>query len=79
MAQERNTIVITEENTIYINRQKIRDIQELREILKTMRSQDQTNDLIVVKADETVAHGVVVSVMDIAKTSGFSRIAIATR
>jgi biopolymer transport protein ExbD len=79
MAQERNTIVITEENTIYINRQKIRDIQELREILKTMRSEDQTNDLIVVKADETVAHGVVVSVMDIAKTSGFSRIAIATR
>jgi biopolymer transport protein ExbD len=79
MAQERNTIVITEENTIYINRQKIRDIQELRDILKSMRSQDQTNDLIVVKADEAVAHGVVVSVMDIAKTSGFSRIAIATR
>ncbi len=79
MAQESNTIVITEENTIYINRQKIRDIQELRDILKNMRSQNQTNDLIVVKADETVAHGVVVSVMDIAKTSGFSRIAIATR
>jgi biopolymer transport protein ExbD len=79
MAQERNTIVITEENTIYINRQKIRDIQELRDILKEMHSQENTNDLIVVKADETVAHGVVVSVMDIAKTSGFSRIAIATR
>lgn len=79
MAQESNTIVITEDNTIYINRQKIRDVQELRDILRNMRSQEQVNDLIVVKADETVAHGVVVSVMDIAKTSGFSRIAIATQ
>ncbi|PID55677.1 biopolymer transporter ExbD [candidate division KSB3 bacterium] len=79
MAQERNTIVITAENSIYINRQEIRDIQGLRDILKKMRSRDQTDELIVVKADETVAHGVVVSVMDLAKTSGFNRIAIATR
>ena len=39
----------------------------------------QTADLVVVKADERVAHGVVVTVMDIAKTSGFSKIAIATQ
>ena len=71
--------MITSDSAIYINRQKIQDIQELREILVNMRKEQQSGDLIVVKADESVAHGIVVSVMDIAKTSGFSRIAIATR
>jgi biopolymer transport protein ExbD/biopolymer transport protein TolR len=78
VAQESNTIVISADNTIFINRQEVRDVQELRNILSKMR-EEQTGDLIVVKADESVAHGIVVSVMDIAKTSGFSRIAIATR
>lgn len=77
-AQENTTITITADNTIFINDQKIRDVQELRNIL-TMLRQEQHGDLIVVKADESVAHGVVVTVMDIAKTSGFSKIAIATR
>ncbi|GAK53675.1 biopolymer transport protein [Candidatus Moduliflexus flocculans] len=77
-AQENTTITITADNTIFINDQKIRDVQELRNIL-TMLRQEQHSDLIVVKADESVAHGVVVTVMDIAKTSGFSKIAIATR
>ena len=78
VAQESNTIVITSDNTIFINRQKIRDVQELREILTSLHT-EQNGELIVVKADENVAHGIVVSVMDIAKTSGFSRIAIATQ
>lgn len=78
ISQESNTIVVTGDNTIYINRQKISDVQELRDRLLALRKEQQ-GDLIVVKADESVAHGVVVSVMDIAKTSGFSRIAIATR
>lgn len=78
VAQESDTIVITSDNTIFINRQKIRDVQELREILTSLHT-EQNGELIVVKADENVAHGIVVSVMDIAKTSGFSRIAIATQ
>ncbi len=79
VAQESNTIIITEENLIFINRQKIQDLQELREHLLNLRKEEQAEDLIVIKADEHVAHGAVVSVMDIAKTSGFSKIAIATR
>ncbi|MBD3309403.1 biopolymer transporter ExbD [candidate division KSB3 bacterium] len=78
LAQESNTIVITADNTIFINRQEIRDAEELRAILRMLHDERQ-EDLIVVKADESVAHGVVVTIMDIAKTSGFSRIAIATR
>jgi biopolymer transport protein ExbD len=78
IAQEINTVIITAENTIFINRQKVSGIEELRNILRELR-QEYQGDLIVVKADENVAHGLVVGVMDIAKTSGFSRIAIATR
>jgi biopolymer transport protein ExbD len=79
VTQESNTIIITSDNTIFINRQEIRDVEELRTILVNLRKEQQQGDLIVVKADESVAHGIVVRVMDIAKTSGFSRIAIATR
>ena len=78
VAQESNTIVITADNKIYINREQIASIEELRTQLMQLR-QEQQGDLIIVKADENVAHGIVVSVMDLAKTSGFSRIAIATR
>lgn len=78
IAQEINTVIISADSTIYINRQKIRNVEELHNALMEVRKEYQ-GDLIVIKADESVAHGLVVGVMDIAKTSGFSRIAIATR
>ena len=78
IAQESNTIIITADNLIYINRQKIQSIEELRSYLVQLRKETQ-GDIIIVKADENVAHGVVVGVMDIAKMTGFNRIAIATR
>lgn len=78
VAQESNTIVITADNEIYINRKKIPDVEELRSLLLELRK-EQIEDLIIVKADENVAHGIVVRVMDVARISGFSRIAIATR
>ena len=78
VSQERNTIIITAENTIFINREEISSFEELRSLLVDLK-EGQPGDLIIVKADEAVAHGIVVQVMDIAKTAGFSRIAIATR
>lgn len=78
IAQESNTIVISADNSIYINRQQIENIEQLRTVLVELQ-QKQDSELIIIKADENVAHGIVVSVMDLAKTCGFSRIAIATR
>ena len=78
VSQERNTIIITAENTIFINREEISSFEELRSLLVDLK-EGQPGDLIIVKADEAVAHGIVVQVMDIAKTAGFSRIAIATK
>jgi len=78
VAQESNTIVISADNSIFINRQEIENIDQLRTVLVDLKK-EQGSELIIIKADENVAHGIVVSVMDLAKTSGFSRIAIATR
>lgn len=77
VAQESNTIIVTAENKIFINREEV-NFGRLRSLLEELKK-EQPGDLIIVKADETVAHGIVVQVMDIAKTVGFSRIAIATR
>jgi biopolymer transport protein ExbD len=77
--QQSNTIVITADSKLYINDQQIRDTEELRSRLLELRKQQEEEALIIVKADETVAHGIVVGVLDVAKTSGFTRIAIATR
>jgi biopolymer transport protein ExbD len=77
VSQERNTIIITAENKIFINREEV-DFGKLRSLLVDLK-EGQSGDLIIVKADEAVAHGIVVQVMDIAKTAGFSRIAIATK
>ena len=78
VTQESHTVLITADNTIFMNRQEIHNIEELRSMLLKLH-QEQQGELIVVKADESVAHGVVVGVMDVIKTSGFTRIAIATR
>jgi biopolymer transport protein ExbD len=77
VAQESNTVIITAENKIFINREEV-DFGKLRSLLVDLK-EGQSGDLIIVKADEAVAHGIVVQVMDIAKTAGFSRIAIATK
>ena len=61
-----------------IMNEKISNFGELRSLLVDLK-EEQPGDLIIVKADEAVAHGIVVRVMDIAKTAGFSRIAIATK
>ena len=53
VAQESNTVVITADNTIFMNRQRIQDIEELRSMLLKLR-EEQAGDLIVVKADESV-------------------------
>jgi biopolymer transport protein ExbD len=77
VAQESNTIIVKADSTIYINRKEIA-FGELPSLLVNLRK-EQSGDLIIVKADEVVAHGIVVRVMDIAKTAGFTKIAIATR
>ena len=54
-----------------------RSLTELEDILNTQFSED-SSQTIVLQADRDTAHGKVVEVMDVARQSGFERLAIAT-
>jgi len=52
--------------------------EALRAGLKTLEQQRGAETVVVVRADESVAHGRVVEAMDAARTAGFRKLAIAT-
>ena len=54
------------------------DAEGLRALL-TARAQADPTTLVILKADEGVSHGRVVAVMDLAKSLGLQRLAIATK
>jgi biopolymer transport protein ExbD len=68
-------IVITKDNRIFLNR-KLVSINNLSLRLKSILKSNKS--IIIIQADENVLHGKVVEVMDIIRSSGFSKIAIAT-
>ena len=57
---------------------KVVEEEALRGLLVTAHEKNP-DTLVLVQADEGVAHGRVVAVMDLARRSGLSRLAIATR
>lgn len=57
---------------------KVVDGTELARLFADAKGRDPATQIIV-HADETTAHGRVVSVMELAKTAGLSRLAISTR
>lgn len=69
-------LIITKENRFYLNNQGI-GLPNLRNELIILKNQKESKFLLI-KADENVKHGVVVHVMDIARSLGLD-IGIATR
>jgi biopolymer transport protein ExbD len=57
---------------------KVVDQEQLAELLKKAHG-DNPETLVLVQADQGVAHGKVVAVMDLARRQGLERLAIATR
>ena len=57
---------------------KVVDQEALKKVLEQARAENPET-LVLVQADEGVAHGKVVTVMDMARREGLPRIAIATR
>lgn len=53
------------------------DIDELRRVFRQAAERDPTT-LVVIKADATVSHGRVVTLMDLARSYSLTRLAIAT-
>ena len=70
-------VVITKDDKIFVE-QKLVSIEELGKYL-TKGARESREGMVIIRADERVRHGKVVEVMDVAKTSGFNKLAIATR
>ena len=68
-------IYITRREEIYFNGKRV-DLDTLKRELKKIKNKRR---MIIIEADKFSYHGVVVSVMDVAKSLGFNNFAIATR
>lgn len=68
-------VSINKDGAIYLNRNPV-TINTLPNELKKIGNLQEK--LLIIKADKKVYHGLVVNVMDIAKTNGLNKIVIAT-
>ena len=72
---ENITINLTKDGEIYYNKETA-SIEQVRKRLKDVK--DKTS-LVIIRADDQVQHGKVVEAMDIVKSEGFSKLAIAVQ
>jgi biopolymer transport protein ExbD len=70
-------VVMAKDDKIFVQ-QKLVSIEELGKYLKKA-ARESPEGMVIIQADERIPHGKVVEVMDVAKTSGFNKLAIATR
>jgi biopolymer transport protein ExbD len=64
------------DGSLYVDEQAV-DLPTLKDLLKK-RAATNPNTMVVIKADEGVTHGRVVQVMDLARSYGLDKLAIAT-
>ena len=74
--KEEIIIMMKRGNEIFINNNSV-SVEQLFLIL-TQSAQKNKDALVIIQADQEVSHGSVVKVMDTAKRSGLTRLAIAT-
>jgi biopolymer transport protein ExbD len=68
---------ITEEGRIYFKGKPV-NLLEFEKILREEIKGEKENIILIVKADKDTKHGIVVSVMDKARSCGVDKIAVAT-
>jgi len=71
---ERVVISLREDGSIYFQGAET----SMEELAEQLAAAAHPNTLVVIRADERVTHGRVVSVMDAARNAGLTRLAIAT-
>lgn len=69
-------IWMTTDGAVYIDENPV-TLPDLRRTLQS-RAKGNPNTMVIIKADTGVPHGRVVSVMDMARSEGLTRLAIAT-
>jgi len=71
------TVLITPKQEVYLNDKQV-VVAALPDLLKqTAKGNNDTQ--VLIQADQSVPHGVVVTVMDAARTAGLSKLAIITQ
>lgn len=70
-------VTLTRKGNIYFKGKRFTE-ESLRKKLESLASRYAKTKPIIIRADKKVPHGRVVSMMDIAKESGFAKLAIAT-
>jgi len=71
------TVVLTKEGGLFLEREPV-TLEQLRERFRQAIAEHASVQLIL-RADQEVRHGRVVQLMDLAKTEGVQRLAIATQ
>jgi len=74
--QQKLIITVDKSQQIFVGN-KVVPIEQLEERIKFLLPYYQ-DKMVVIRADETVPHGLVVKIMDISKTAGAQKLAIAT-
>jgi biopolymer transport protein ExbD len=72
---EELTVNLTRDGKTYLNDKEV----TMSELEKRLKENPKKDSIVVIRADDEVNHGRVVRAMDIAKSSGFSRLAIAVK
>lgn len=76
MEKQKLIVIISKGGDIYVEDKKI-DLDVLKAMFSDM-AKTSRESTVIISADEATSHGVVVSVMDMAKLSGVTRLAIET-
>jgi len=74
--EQTTTITVTPDNIIRLNNAQV-SIQDLKGLLAS-RMASSPDKTVVIKADKSVLHGLVVNILDISKEAGALKLAIAT-
>lgn len=78
LGEKKNLSVnLTKDGGLFLDKEPV-TLEELRSYFQTEKTKGAELTLII-RADQEVAHGRVVAVMDLARTEGLSRLAIATQ
>ena len=75
--QEEISLSITKEGTIFFNKEPI-DLRRLGKRLAETQQRDP-DPSVIINADESIQHGLVIQVMDKVRLSGISSMSIATK
>jgi biopolymer transport protein ExbD len=75
--KEQITLWLTEKGEVFVDDQPVTRQEPSTQRLRAVALKDPST-LVIIKADEAVDHGRVVTVMDLARRHGLSRLAIAT-